>query len=175
MYLSLVSFTRLLTISQILGWSGWIRVDGSLYQLWGQTGVATNLSSIEITPTSTILSVVADTVNVNVTFLSPIEVRSLIPLCYGLLTFLQPSNLALQSLPFSYISVDATSNDGASHTIQLYSDISCGASNNCPRDILIKSVQNGCPVILLAWYDGARRKQIRLPITRVLGSLLKMP
>ena len=30
----------------------------------------------------------------------------------------------MQSLPFSYVSVSAASTDGASHTVQLYADIS---------------------------------------------------
>ncbi|KAK0208960.1 hypothetical protein DFS33DRAFT_488996 [Desarmillaria ectypa] len=94
--------------NRILGWSGWIRIDGSTFQLWGQSGTATNLTSFEVTPTRTILSIHANTTNVNVTFLSPIE----------------PSNLILQSLPFSYVYIDVESNDGQEHSIQLYSDIS---------------------------------------------------
>ncbi|KAF9039547.1 DUF1793-domain-containing protein [Hymenopellis radicata] len=95
--------------NRILGWSGWIRVDGTTYELWGQSGTTTNLTNVEITPTRTKLSITAGTMNVNVTWLSPIE----------------PSNIALQSLPFSYIYLEASSNDGAAHTIQFYSDISC--------------------------------------------------
>ncbi|KAK0211727.1 hypothetical protein IW262DRAFT_1519488 [Armillaria fumosa] len=81
------------TENRILGWTGWIRIDGSTFQLWGAfpiNGSSTNLTSFEITPTRTILSIQAHTMNVNVTFLSPIE----------------PSNLVLQSLPFSYVYVD---------------------------------------------------------------------
>ncbi|KAG7452128.1 uncharacterized protein BT62DRAFT_990443 [Guyanagaster necrorhizus] len=96
------------TESRILGWSGWIRIDGSTFQLWGQSGTTTNLTSFEVTPTRTVFSIHANTTNVNVTFLSPIE----------------PSNLVLQSLPFSYVYIDVESNDGQEHSIQLYSDIS---------------------------------------------------
>ncbi|KAK0199056.1 hypothetical protein F5146DRAFT_920298 [Armillaria mellea] len=98
------------TGSRILGWSGWIRIDSSAFQLWGndENGTHTNLTSFEVTPTRTILSIHANTTNVNVTFLSPIE----------------PSNLVLQSLPFSYVYIDVESNDGQKHSIQLYSDIS---------------------------------------------------
>ncbi|KAK0482633.1 hypothetical protein IW261DRAFT_1592352 [Armillaria novae-zelandiae] len=93
----------------LLGWSGSIRIDNSTFQLWGGLGpgTSTNLTSFEITPTRTILSIQANTMNVNVTFLSPIE----------------PSNLVLQSLPFSYVYVDVESNDGQEHSVQLYSDI----------------------------------------------------
>ncbi|KAK0239510.1 hypothetical protein EDD85DRAFT_452362 [Armillaria nabsnona] len=96
------------TEKRILGWSGWIRIDGSTFELWGDSGTETNLTSFEITPTRTILSIQANTTNVNVTFLSPIE----------------PSNLVLQSLPFSYVYIDVESNDGQEHLVQLYSDIS---------------------------------------------------
>ncbi|KAK0441136.1 hypothetical protein EV421DRAFT_751118 [Armillaria borealis] len=97
------------TENRILGWSGWIRIDGLTFELWGSaSGTKTNLTSFEITPTRTILSIQANTMNVNVTFLSPIE----------------PSNLVLQSLPFSYVYIDVESNDGQEHLVQLYSDIS---------------------------------------------------
>ncbi|KAK0233832.1 hypothetical protein IW262DRAFT_113460 [Armillaria fumosa] len=98
------------TEDRILGWSGWIRIDGSTFQLWGSfpSGTHTNLTSFEVTPTRTIFSIHANTTNVNVTFLSPIE----------------PSDLVLQSLPFSYVYIDVESNDGQEHSIQLYSDIS---------------------------------------------------
>ncbi|KAK0246468.1 hypothetical protein EDD85DRAFT_758599 [Armillaria nabsnona] len=93
-----------------LGWTGSIRIDGSTFQLWGDFagGTHTNLTSFEVTPTRTILSIHINTTNVNVTFLSPIE----------------PSDLVLQSLPFSYVYIDVESNDGQEHSIQLYSDIS---------------------------------------------------
>ncbi|PBL00335.1 hypothetical protein ARMGADRAFT_915623 [Armillaria gallica] len=95
------------TESRVLGWSGSIRIDGTAFHLWGQSGPATNLS-FEVTATRTIFSIHANTMDVNVTFLSPIE----------------PSNLVLQSLPFSYVYIDVESNDGQEHSIQLYSDIS---------------------------------------------------
>ena len=72
----------LLIHSQTLGWSGFIRVDGDAYQLWGAVGTASELSSIEITPTRSVLNVVADSMNVKVTFLSPIEVRTQAVLLY---------------------------------------------------------------------------------------------
>ncbi|KAH9927248.1 uncharacterized protein B0H18DRAFT_1084773 [Fomitopsis serialis] len=50
----------------------------------------------------------AGSVNLTVTFLSPIE----------------PSSLINQSVPFSYMSVQARPNDGKSHSVQIYSDIS---------------------------------------------------
>lgn len=37
---------------------------------------------------------------------------------------LQPNDLGKQSFPFSYLSLSAASNDGGSHSVQLYTDIS---------------------------------------------------
>ena len=50
----------------------------------------------------------AGPIDLTVNFLSPVE----------------PHNLVNQSLPFSYMAVSADSNDGNSHSVQLYSDIS---------------------------------------------------
>ena len=37
---------------------------------------------------------------------------------------MQPSDLVKQSLPFSYLALAAAPNDGKSHSVQVYSDIS---------------------------------------------------
>ncbi|KAK0481513.1 hypothetical protein IW261DRAFT_1681573 [Armillaria novae-zelandiae] len=96
---------------KILGWCGLVRIDNSTFQLWGDDAGGShtnaNLTSSEVTLTRTIFSIHANTTNVNVTFLSPIE----------------PSDLVLQSLPFSYVYIDVESSDGQEHSIQLYSDI----------------------------------------------------
>ncbi|KAF7314821.1 hypothetical protein MKEN_00956500 [Mycena kentingensis (nom. inval.)] len=78
----------------ILGWAGYIRVDGTAYHWLGTAlGGGTNFRGATITPT---------------TFLSPIE----------------PDDLARGSLPFSYVYIEGGSMDGKNHSIQLYSDIS---------------------------------------------------
>jgi hypothetical protein len=64
-------------------------------------------------------------IDLTATFLSPVEVglqdwyfeQSLMPLS-------QPNDLVKQSTPFSYLSLVATPNDGKSHTVQVYTDIS---------------------------------------------------
>ena len=40
------------------------------------------------------------------------------------LTEMQPTDLVNQSIPFSYLSVEVAANDGNSHQVQLYTDIS---------------------------------------------------
>ncbi|KAJ3894274.1 hypothetical protein GG344DRAFT_41334 [Lentinula edodes] len=96
--------------SNIMGWSGFARIDGVTWQWMGQSpiGNGTTLLSSEITPTSTRFSVLAGSVLFNLTFLSPIE----------------PSDWVKQSLPFIYLSLEAESIDGQAHDVQVYSDIS---------------------------------------------------
>ena len=55
---------------------------------------------------------VAGVVEMNITFLSPVN----------------PTDLMRQSLIFSYVEVSVTSTDGASHDVQLYTDITAGMS-----------------------------------------------
>ncbi|KAE9404313.1 DUF1793-domain-containing protein [Gymnopus androsaceus JB14] len=94
------------TTSHILGWSGLLRVDDVPYEWLGgavegpglvltSNATAATLKDIAITPTRTILTLTVGAMNINVTFLSPIE----------------PSNLT-------------SSNDGKSHSLQVYQDIS---------------------------------------------------
>ncbi|THH29207.1 hypothetical protein EUX98_g4981, partial [Antrodiella citrinella] len=96
---------------QILGWLGYIRVDGTTYE-WLGDGVPTvnftTLLGLQMTPTRTIYSLRAGpSMLVNITFLSPIE-----------------SDPVKQSLPFTYVYLDAISTDGLSHSVQVYADIS---------------------------------------------------
>ncbi|CCM05442.1 uncharacterized protein FIBRA_07661 [Fibroporia radiculosa] len=97
-------------LGQFLGWTGHIRVDDETYRWLGDDNYASagNLISIEVTPTRTIYNVQAGLMDVTITFLSPIE----------------PSDWVRQSIPFSYLAVNASSNDGQAHSVQLYSDIS---------------------------------------------------
>ncbi|KAJ7111238.1 hypothetical protein C8R44DRAFT_799177 [Mycena epipterygia] len=98
------------TGERILGWAGMVMVDGVAWQWLGQSGSANSTTWLrtQITATRSILSFTAGPVELNVTFLSPIE----------------PVDLVKQSLPFTYLYVDAASTDGHSHSIQFYSDIS---------------------------------------------------
>jgi hypothetical protein len=100
---------------QILGWNGAVRVDNQAYSWLGQVGTALNLTNFEITPTRTILSFQAGPMSFNATFLSPIE----------------PDDLVLQSLPFGYLYLDASSADGKPHSVQLYCDVSGGETEPC--------------------------------------------
>ncbi|KIY50056.1 hypothetical protein FISHEDRAFT_40022 [Fistulina hepatica ATCC 64428] len=98
------------TDSRVLGWEGFLRVDNVAYKWIGGTAgydIATFLNAT-MTPTRTIWTAKAGNMDVTITALSPIET----------------SDLAKQSFPFVYISVNASSTDGQSHDVQVYMDIS---------------------------------------------------
>lgn len=69
----------------------------------------------------------AGPVDLTATFLSPVEVWFLM-IILGYFMFscisMQPSDLVRQSLPLSYLAISAQSNDGQSHRVQVYTDIS---------------------------------------------------
>jgi hypothetical protein len=71
---------ELITV-QTLGHTGFIRVDGVVYEwLGGQEGLKTPaLTGLTLTPTSTRFSAQAAGMDINITFLSPLEVPTLIP------------------------------------------------------------------------------------------------
>ncbi|KAL7281476.1 hypothetical protein ACG7TL_004791 [Trametes sanguinea] len=105
-------YRRRLTFEQDnLGWAGFIRIDNQTYKWMGQDYALSHITTttgLQVTPTRSIFSMQAGPMSITVTFLSPIE----------------PSNWVLQSLPFSYVSLEAVAIDGQSHEVQLYSDIS---------------------------------------------------
>ena len=76
----------------MIGWVGFIRVDGSTYRFLGNNydmsgavgSTGCNVTYTEVTPTRTIQTVQAGPINVTLTFLSPIEVRRRIVLVYAL-------------------------------------------------------------------------------------------
>ncbi|KAH7339830.1 hypothetical protein B0J17DRAFT_376116 [Rhizoctonia solani] len=98
--------------SGTLGWTCYVRVDNTTYTVQGAPGTAannvTNQIQTEFTPTRTIISSRAGPVNLVVTFLSSLDTDDLVRL----------------SLPFSYFSVSAVSNDGVGHAVSVYTDIS---------------------------------------------------
>ncbi|KAI0650358.1 DUF1793-domain-containing protein [Trametes meyenii] len=98
----------------ILGWAGFVKVDGTAYSWLGVPGVPkvnftkATQKSFEFTSTQSNFGMNAGPVDLNITFLSPVE----------------PGDLVNQSLPFSYLAVSAASNDGQDHSVQVYVDIS---------------------------------------------------
>ncbi|CUA66635.1 hypothetical protein RSOLAG22IIIB_00076 [Rhizoctonia solani] len=91
-----------------LGWLCLVKVDNTTYNALG-TAVSPNITTetqTEFTSTRTIITSRAGPVNLVLTFLSPIDTNDLVRL----------------SLPFSYLSVSAVSNDGASHSVSVYTD-----------------------------------------------------
>lgn len=100
--------------NQVTGWAGLIRVDGDTYTWMGLPGSKTvNQTAFEYTSTKSIFTMnVADKLEMNITFLSPIT----------------PTDYRRQSLVFSYLNVEVASLDGKDHEVQVYADISAGES-----------------------------------------------
>jgi Domain of unknown function (DUF5127) len=97
--------------------AGIVRVDNTSYEFMGYPSQRTtqikntaNQTSYIYTATRSIYSLQAGPVLLNVTFLSPVT----------------PDDQMRQSIIASYVNVDVVSADGASHEVQLYSDISAG-------------------------------------------------
>ncbi|KAK7470513.1 hypothetical protein VKT23_001939 [Stygiomarasmius scandens] len=98
---------------QIVGWAGFVRVDGKAFSILGNAGVPATFEkavqkSSHFTSTQSAFVLAAGPVDVMVTFLSPVE----------------PDDLAKQSFPFAYMAVTASATDGNTHSVQVYSDIS---------------------------------------------------
>ena len=99
---------------------GFIRVDGTPYTWLGADPGAKVVDQTDFSYTSTRSTFVLSAggkVELNVTFLSPVNAN----------------DLRRQSLPFSYLDVGVHSLDGASHDVQLYADVSAGRFCLTPR------------------------------------------
>ncbi|KAJ7836329.1 hypothetical protein B0H14DRAFT_3460711 [Mycena olivaceomarginata] len=101
-------------VGRITAWVGFVRVDGISYTFLGtpvvdgcQLHQATQ-KSFSFTSTQSTFVLSAGPVDVTATFLSPVE----------------PTDLVKQSIPLSYMHVSVASTDGATHSVQVYSDIS---------------------------------------------------
>jgi len=93
--------------------TGIVRVDGTSYVFFGAPGgigTVQNATQIqlEITATQSRYVFQAGAVNLSVNFVSPIEA----------------TNIELLSVPFGYIYVQAYANNGGTHTVSVYMDIS---------------------------------------------------
>jgi hypothetical protein len=82
-----VKFSSSTSLCQVLGWSVLVRVDGLTYSFLGDVlpnlyNGTVNFTSIAITPTQTAVTARAGPMQVNLTFLNPIEVR-----CHSSVTF----------------------------------------------------------------------------------------
>ncbi|KAI0310162.1 hypothetical protein OF83DRAFT_1288264, partial [Amylostereum chailletii] len=96
-----------------LGWTCLVKVDNGTTYLWsGDTRTVpgtndTTLKQLTVTPTRTIFTLQAGPLELNITYLSPIE----------------PNDFVKQSIPFSYLAFEARSTDGSPHRMQVYTGI----------------------------------------------------
>lgn len=91
-----------------LGWGTIVRVDGTSYTIFGDL---TNTQAVQIeaqyTTTQSIFLLQAGAVNVTANFFSPVS----------------PNNHTRHSMPFSYYTLTATSNDGNEHVVEFYNEL----------------------------------------------------
>ncbi|VDC04721.1 unnamed protein product [Peniophora sp. CBMAI 1063] len=113
---------------------GFIMVNGTTYAWAGDVNsivaedtslrqklLIPDLKGVALTPTRSIFTYQAGPVEVNVTFLSPIE----------------PGNMTKQSIPAVYVSLDVQATDGASHDVQVYTDITAEwVSGNHSQEVI---------------------------------------
>jgi hypothetical protein len=96
--------------------TGIARIDGTPYVFMGSPNLggsapaflAMTQTDLTVTATSSVFTLVAGGVRLVVTFLSPVE----------------PGDLRRQSMPLSYVSAQATAEDGKPHQVSIYVDIS---------------------------------------------------
>ena len=91
--------------------TGIVRVDGTAYVFCGAPNGGYPLATqtaFTLTSTRSTYVQTAGPVTLTVAFLSPVD----------------PDNLQRQCVPLSYLTVDAASNDGGSHSVSVYLDIS---------------------------------------------------
>ncbi|XP_006457508.1 hypothetical protein AGABI2DRAFT_181692 [Agaricus bisporus var. bisporus H97] len=126
--------------------SAMIRVDGQPYKWLGKSTVANYSTTVasEITPTSTIFTMQAGPMKFNVTFFTPIE----------------PDDYTRQSIPFTYLFVDGfVADDGNSHIIQLYSDITGDlvkwGTQDSPENMIYHHVEPQHPKSMIDNADSA--------------------
>ncbi|KAA2255955.1 DUF5127 domain-containing protein [Solihabitans fulvus] len=94
---------------------GIARIDGTSYVFAGAPGLpggpaltAMTQNSLQLTATRSIYTLSGGGITLTVTFFSPVD----------------PGNLQRQSVPLSYVTMQAASNDGRAHDVSLYLDAS---------------------------------------------------
>jgi len=87
----------------------------------GFNGTANTVGAY-ITPTRTIFTIDTGPVRLNLTYLTPIEVREISPILLKLTVF-KLQDWTLHSFPFAYAFIDIWATDANLHTIQLYTDV----------------------------------------------------
>ncbi|KAL5533554.1 hypothetical protein ACEPAG_14 [Sanghuangporus baumii] len=90
------------------GWYSSVVVDGTPYKLLAETNVPeialANQTAVEFSATRTSFIFTAGPMQINMSFISPIE----------------PADLVRQSVPFSYITMSASSIDGNAHDVRMF-------------------------------------------------------
>ena len=156
------SWPTVSTNGAVLGWAGYVKVDNTTYRWIGNSQAYNNatvlsmpVTEMYLTPTRTVFTMTAGTaMTFNITFLSPIEVRPIVAsIAHHILIISQVGDWEKWSRPFGYVAIEATSQDGQAHDVQVYSDISGGTHHtNVSCGMLL--------TVAIEWLSGNRGSQI---------------
>ncbi|KAK4164467.1 hypothetical protein QBC43DRAFT_352959 [Cladorrhinum sp. PSN259] len=138
----------------IVGWQGFVSVDGEVYNWMGAAigPPAVKQISLEYTSTRSIFTFdVNGHVTLTVTFLSPVY----------------PDDLDRQSLQFSYISVKARSSDGATHNVQVYMDVTAEFASGDQSQIIQWDIGDSKDITYLHFF---RQNQIEFAEAREIAA-----
>lgn len=143
---------------RITAMTGIARIDGTPYVFMGAPGLADGVPAMlgmiqtdrTVTATRSVFTLTAGGVRLVVTFLSPVE----------------PGDLMRQSMPLSYVSVEAGGVDGRGHQVSVYLDVSgewtfgdIGArvtwASSAQNGVWSLSIQPADPVVLAEENDTA--------------------
>ena len=140
-----------------------MHVDSLTYRFLGapeEPFVNVNVTNMVVTPTQTVISALAGPMQVDLTFLNPIEVRlwAVNPLQRSSVYPLKPGDWTKQSIPFSYLSFTAISMDNSAHKVQVYSDVTGGARIFSLTYVMLR-------YIAAEWMSGDRSQYIQWNVT----------
>jgi hypothetical protein len=148
-----------------------VRVDNVTYAVLGYESESVRyvlINNMTLSPTQTKVTIEAGPMQINLTFLNPIE----------------PNDWVKQSIPFSYVSLTARSLDGAAHSVQVYTELvvewpsaeAWGGRSSNTSDVLyyqldFMGLSNGTPGVLYqATKNASSFSEIRsLPL--IIGDL----
>ena len=119
-------------------WGGMVQVDGSSWPWQGVRQNATIVGAVSITPICTIFTAKAGSVMLKMSYLTPIEVSTSNSFfsSSGSTRLWKAIGLGstVHSIPFSYITLDAWSNDGSIYLVEIYAEITGRESSSSSWD-----------------------------------------
>ena len=101
----------------ILGWTGLVMVDGTVYTWFGAPNVS-NVVPPVVNQTAYTYSATRSVFN--------LDINGAVDMTVTFLSAVFPEDYMRQSFPISFMDVEVQSKDGAPHNVSVYTDISAG-------------------------------------------------